>query len=382
MTEAAQELFSTLNLDDYSPSVLVVDSDQDNLRLAHSLSSFNFSVKVSDNPVEALKFLKNNGVDIIISSQSLPMMSGVEFLRKASPLATDAKKIIISTDHDMDMVISSINDAHIDFFLTRPFVDQEFYQAIEKVWNMLALEKERDRLSEENEHIIEQLRQMNFDLESRIQEHTVELSRANDYLKRSLDEITNKNNTLTVINRSLNIQATVDPLTGLFNRRAFQHRLDAEWARYRRHKRSHSLMMLDIDHFKKVNDTYGHEGGDVILQTLSQLMKSQQRRQDLVCRYGGEEFVIILPDTDLEAAFSVAEKLRKRVAVEEFIFKDQKIAVRISIGVAGAKEHDPKDKDDFVDIADAGLYKAKNTGRNRVVIVNGKNRKQILMESP
>jgi diguanylate cyclase (GGDEF)-like protein len=137
--------------------------------------------------------------------------------------------------------------------------------------------------------------------------------------------------------------------------------------------------MLDIDHFKQVNDTYGHECGDTVLATLGELLRGQKRRQDVVCRYGGEEFVIILAETSLEAAFKVAEKTRQLVADSDFRCGDVKIPVKISLGVSGAAEHHPASDADLVKIADLGLYRAKQSGRNRTVVLEGLDSDRVKM---
>ncbi len=152
-----------------------------------------------------------------------------------------------------------------------------------------------------------------------------------------------------------------DELTGLFNRRCFNQVLPREMERAARYNQKLSLVLYDIDHFKKVNDTYGHQVGDVVLKELSNLIKNSLRNVDYLFRIGGEEFAIILTDTDLEGALAAAEKLRKRV--EEYSFPHVG-KVTISLGVATMKPQDtPKT---LLKRADDALYRAKRKGRNRV----------------
>ncbi|ADH85632.1 sensor domain-containing diguanylate cyclase [Desulfurivibrio alkaliphilus] len=157
-----------------------------------------------------------------------------------------------------------------------------------------------------------------------------------------------------------------DPLTGLFNHGQFYNLLAEELSRHQRTGRPLSLLMLDIDHFKKVNDTYGHRAGDAVLQQLSGLLKKQARAIDRVCRYGGEELALILPETDREAARQTAERLRRHV--EKCCFAtcgQQEIGVTVSIGAATCPDA-AISAETLVNAADRALYAAKRAGRNRV----------------
>ena len=160
--------------------------------------------------------------------------------------------------------------------------------------------------------------------------------------------------------------AIMDGLTGLYNKRYFLEAVDREVARARRYTRPLALIMIDIDHFKNINDTYGHLAGDHILKELGEILKSRVRREELVVRYGGEELVILLPETDREGAFKVAELMRQRVESHTFIFANKKIKVTISAGVSEVIECD-YDYNEFVKLADERLYGAKKDGRNKVV---------------
>ncbi len=157
-----------------------------------------------------------------------------------------------------------------------------------------------------------------------------------------------------------------DPLTGLLNRRGFASRLDNELARFRRNQRPFSILLLDIDHFKKINDIHGHSTGDRVLQELSLKLTSNTREIDTVCRWGGEEFLILLVESELSGATQVAEKIR--AAIEDMkIQADRKhLPVTVSIGVSEFENPDTK-FESFLKEADDRLYQAKSEGRNRVV---------------
>jgi diguanylate cyclase (GGDEF)-like protein len=159
---------------------------------------------------------------------------------------------------------------------------------------------------------------------------------------------------------------TVDGLTQVFNKRYYMEAIEREMSRARRYTRSLSLIMFDLDHFKQVNDKYGHLAGDMVLSELAKIVKETIRREDIFARYGGEEFSIILPEISLENALFFADKIREVVEQKEFTFDNYNIPVTISIGVA-AYDTSMSTIEHFIKKADDCLYSAKNGGRNCVV---------------
>ncbi len=170
-----------------------------------------------------------------------------------------------------------------------------------------------------------------------------------------------KEQQLYVQNDILKNQSAIDGLTGLYNHRYIYERLEEEIERCIRQKCTFTAMLLDIDHFKRVNDTYGHIVGDKILKELSQILRDNTRKSDLVGRYGGEEFLIMLVDIPFDDCYKVAEKIRR--IVENAIFS-QDIHITISIGI---KEYAGEKIGDFIEMVDKKLYEAKKSGRNRTV---------------
>lgn len=158
---------------------------------------------------------------------------------------------------------------------------------------------------------------------------------------------------------------TVDGLTQIYNRRYFEESLEREISRCNRYHRNMSLVMIDLDYFKQINDTHGHLAGDYVLKHVASTIKTRIRREDILARYGGEEFGLLLPEVDGKGAVSMAEKCRRLVEKQSFEFDKQKISVTISLGLAtlgGAA----RDAAELVRAADAKLYEAKSTGRNKV----------------
>lgn len=159
--------------------------------------------------------------------------------------------------------------------------------------------------------------------------------------------------------------AIEDSLTGLFNRRYADHRLSDEFARANRYERLFSVAMGDIDHFKRVNDTFSHHVGDEVLKHISGVFHQELRGVDIVSRYGGEEFLFIFPETEIEVARDVCEKIRKAVEAYDWHVVADKLTVTISLGVAASTG--TKSPDELIRLSDQRLYKAKRSGRNRVV---------------
>ena len=166
----------------------------------------------------------------------------------------------------------------------------------------------------------------------------------------------------------LNRLANTDTLTGIANRRQFMAEFAIELERVRRYKKHASVLMLDLDHFKQVNDRHGHATGNAVLRHFSEVTQQHLRKVDLFGRLGGEEFGILLPDTDLAAAYEFAERLRKHVAASPCATATESIAYTVSIGVT-ACDHDQPSADHILAQADKALYQAKSNGRNRTVIM-------------
>ena len=174
---------------------------------------------------------------------------------------------------------------------------------------------------------------------------------------------------LAISNRKLEHAALTDLLTGMPNRRAGLDALSQEWSGANRSGLPLSVIMIDIDHFKSINDSYGHAVGDVVLKEAAKAIQNMARRNDSVCRLGGEEFLVICHNTDLKSAYHAAERLRKRVGATHIGIGDSDIQIAISVGVA-CREFDTADVAAMVNAADKALYAAKHEGRNQTCLVS------------
>jgi len=162
--------------------------------------------------------------------------------------------------------------------------------------------------------------------------------------------------------------ATLDGMTQIYNKKYLLEQLQNEFSRCRRYRRDLSLVMFDLDHFKSVNDVHGHQAGDFVLRKISTLVARNLRKEDIFGRYGGEEFVIVLPETDGRKSGTLADKIRKLVAATEFAYNGKVLPVTISVGVTSFTPgtNQVKQYADLIEQADIALYKVKNSGRNRV----------------
>jgi diguanylate cyclase (GGDEF)-like protein/PAS domain S-box-containing protein len=195
--------------------------------------------------------------------------------------------------------------------------------------------------------------------EERLKQSELKLRTLNGELQERLDEI-------TLLKTELQEQAIRDPLTGLHNRRYLFEFIEREFNLTKRREKPISVLMLDIDHFKRINDTYGHGAGDLVLQTVARLLQEFTRETDIACRYGGEEFLLLLPDMDCETAQERAERFRKDLQETTITYHDVALKITISIGLA-TYPLAGQDYETLIQKADEALYAAKEQGRNRVV---------------
>jgi len=213
----------------------------------------------------------------------------------------------------------------------------------------------------------EELREISNELEEKTSAYSLDkLQIENQELIKLLDELKRSKKELEKSKEKLQRLSITDPLTGVYNRRFLYNFLKKEFERAKRYNLSLSCLMVDIDHFKNLNDTYGHRAGDLMLKKLTAFLKKKLRKIDLVARYGGEEFVIVLPETPLKMALVGAERMRKGVEEEmQVSINGESIRITISIGVSSFTQQE-KDEESLIRKADEALYRAKKWGRNRV----------------
>jgi diguanylate cyclase (GGDEF)-like protein len=200
-----------------------------------------------------------------------------------------------------------------------------------------------------NQTYIDELRTLNEKIETNNQ----------DFIKRNVE--------LQDMQKRLQMLASHDELTGLFNRRYVLERIEEKLPQIKRHQLNFCIMIMDVDHFKNVNDEYGHAAGDDVLRTTAEILTRELRQDDIVARYGGEEFLMLLPMTELSSAEMLVERLRSTIEKQTYLFEGVRISVTASFGITQYALNDTADK--MIDRADKALYQAKLAGRNCVKVI-------------
>ncbi len=298
-------------------TALVVD-DNKSLRnmVAACLSRIGLGVLEAGDGRQAFELMKENlaVIDIAIVDFDMPLMRGDEFIHLARQFPeTEHLPMLSLSGADETQAVLRMFRAGASDYLVKPFIAEE--------------------------------------LLARVQVH-LQLRRHMRYLEE--------------MNKNLYDRAVNDSLTGLRNKRYFQEAFDEMFARVLRARGDVSCLFFDLDHFKQVNDTCGHAFGDYVLKTIGGLVKKNVRCGDLAARFGGEEFVVVLPNTNLDQAKFVAEKIRALVEAHQFSDQGRHWPVTVSIGVASLVEDQPTSASGLLQLADQALYLAKDGGRNRV----------------
>lgn len=315
---------------------LVVDDEPAVLAIvAEILSKAGFQVSTHVSGESALEELSPQTFDVLITDVCMDGMSGFELIHCADQIDPTLRSVVM-TGHDSYEMLQTALRAGAHDYLAKPIKDHQ----------LVVLTAERTaqavRLVRCNDQLLEQLRE----------NHSM-LERANHRLRE--------------LNEALRIQANTDSLTELYNRRYIDKSLSNEVARRNRYHDPLSVVLIDVDHFKRFNDRYGHKGGDMALQTIAETLTSCARNTDIVGRYGGEEFLFILPKTNPADAMLFAERVRTVIAQKCINLGDSHAQVTASIGVAGVDEHFKNvDVTSLVCAADAALYAAKAAGRDLV----------------
>lgn len=330
-----------LAIDDTS-IILCVDDDSTVLSALRSMFANHFGpeliVEFAESGEEALEIeaeLREQGKEIglVISDFIMPGMRGDELLVRLHERSPRTVKILLTGQSDLSGVKRAINEADLYRFLEKPFINDDIVLTVRAA--VRAYRQERDLIRQN-----EALRAMNAELESVVAARTRELVEKN---------------------RMLEVLSVTDKLTGLYNRRKLDAVVEEELVRSRRYAVGFAVVLLDVDHFKRINDTHGHLVGDSVLAGIAELLREGTREADAVGRYGGEEFLIVCRHATRDAGHATAEKVRACVEAHEF---PDVGAVTVSAGVTAYRHGDTLAS--LVGRADAALYRAKAAGRNRV----------------
>jgi len=330
--------------------VLVAEDDESALDiLQFLLQQWGYRVITAVNGKDAYEKVRQFKPDLILSDVMMPYMSGYELCNK---IKTELKDyfipiILVTAKSDLDSKLTGLNIG-ADDYLSKPYSHTELEARVRSLFRIKEL---HDELSSRNQDLVD----------------------LNQKLQKSLDENKKLQTELEEKNKQLLQLSRHDGLTNLYNRRTFYEFLDSEHSRAKRYSLPLSAIMFDLDHFKDINDTFGHLAGDFILRKVARILKNNSRQNDIIARYGGEEFIMLLPNTNHKQSEIVAERIRKEMETSTFQFDKDKINLTISCGVAQFCEED-KDKDDFINAVDEELYKSKRKGRNCTTVrINDEN---------
>ncbi|HEY9229282.1 MAG TPA: diguanylate cyclase [Gemmatimonadaceae bacterium] len=303
--------------------VLIVDDHEDNVELLRArLEAWGYSTDCARDGAEALKKIEESPPDLVLLDVMMPKIDGIEVARRVKGNASlPFIPIIMQTALDAtENKVEGLN-AGADDYITKPI---DFAELKARLTSMLRIKKLQEDLEERERQLME-------------------------------------------ANTRLRHMSQTDALTGLDNRRNLEDRIGEMFEHARRLKEPFACVMSDLDRFKSVNDTHGHQAGDAVLKQFARILRNEVREIDRAGRYGGEEFLLLLPGTVLDAAVTFAERVRKQVEAHTFTFEGISIRRTASFGVSAWPHPRIANTDELVRAADDALYVAKETGRNRVV---------------
>lgn len=277
----------------------------------------------------------------------------------------EVKEYLEQLDERLSMLYKLLSSAD-DHRSVRSNGYNNFHDAMSvQVDDIKAIVKGSGELGELSERVVEHLNKLTTTLENFKQEENeseAELKKQLGVLKNKVSEMEKEASQVRTQLAEHHYKATHDSLTGMPNRQAYDERMESEYNRYKRYQSPLSLVVCDVDFFKKINDSYGHLAGDKMLQMIARMLQKNIRDTDFISRIGGEEFTIILPETQLDKAMILANKIRQKVEKTPFHYKEQRIPVTMSFGLSAFKEDDLIN--DVFERADKALYMAKDSGRN------------------
>lgn len=310
--------------------ILIVDDTPNNLRLLSSiLTEQGYKVRLAPNGSLALTSIRKKAPDLILLDVLMPEINGYEICQqlKADDQYKDIPVLFISALQDAPDITQAFQAGGVDY-ITKPF--------------------------NENEVI------------ARVKAH-IDLKSSRDELLKTTKELEATNNELLQAQKELIQLATTDPLTGLYNRRRSMEAMQEQKARFERNQQPFSFVIADIDDFKAINDNYGHQCGDFILKEISRELTELLRSQDSLGRWGGEEFNLLLPETDKQGASIIIEKLRAHISAQTFVYENESINVSMTFGIAEYASVELS-IDELIRRADVALYEGKEDGKDCVVV--------------
>jgi len=341
-------------------SLLVVDDEPYILTTLASLLSNDFEVLTADSAEAAQAVFQARPVDLVLTDQRMPRLTGVQLLEWVRQNYPRTIRLLMTGFAELEEAVQAINRGQVFRYLCKPWRTEELQQTLHHAARTFQLERSHEQL-------LQELRELNLELENRVRQRTQELDAANQELVEKKGELERAYQELMQKNKMLEKLALTDPLTNLPNRRAMDRVAEKELRRRERYPGTLALGLIDVDHFKRINCEYLLPGGDQVLMDLAKVLTGSVREVDFLGRIGGEEFLVVAPETNLVGAEKLGERIRSTVEKSAFFYKDAKIPVTVSIGFAVAEAGVLVDYDQMKHTAAAALAEAKVTGRNRCV---------------
>jgi len=327
-----------------TPRLLIVEDDPDASELLRETLVDHFQadcVQAVDCVADALA-ADLDGCDLVLADLNLPDGSGLELITAMHQRRADLPIVMVTSESGLDVAMEAIRRGAYDYVVkvgdylfTVPLV-------VEKNLEVWRTKQDNARLESELKQMLEQLQEKNQQLEKAVAQ--------------------------------LEAQAATDPLTGLANRREIKHQLDRAFAETERYGTDLACVMIDLDRFKQLNDSLGHQKGDELLKAAARVLSANCRRSDVAGRYGGDEFVLLLPQTDPQTAVQVAGRIQKEFKLAAGAILPDGRETSMSLGLACVSLHTPPGADHLVALADAALYQAKQAGKGRIKLHSAANR--------
>jgi diguanylate cyclase (GGDEF)-like protein len=324
-----------------------VDDEPAIRKLLQDLLQTDFEVLITSSAEEARQILAQRSVDIVLTDQQLPGQSGVQLLEHVCLHSPQTIRILMTGMGRLEDAVDAINCGRVHHYLFKPWKADQLVHTMRQAARSYLLERS-------NVQLLEELRRLNLELEQRVQQRTAELEDANRQLHQK--------------NLMLKKMALTDSLTGLPNRRAIDRLAKQELVRRERYPHALAVGLIDADHFHDINARYLLTGGDHTLTWLSATLGKALRTVDAIGRVGGEEFMVVAPETDLEGATILAERIRSTVATSHTTFNGATIRLTVSVGMAVAPAGVTVTYEQVRHAAAAALNEAKAAGRNRCVL--------------
>jgi len=337
----------------YKCSLLIVDDEPYILSTLSALLEGEFEVLTADCVEAAQAHFESREIDLVLTDQKMPRLTGVQLLEWVRQYSPRTIRLMMTGFADLEEAVDAINKGQVFRYLFKPWKPDELLDVLHSAARTFLLERSHEQLLDELRQLNDKLRQMNAELEQRVDERTKALQEAYHELEQK--------------NKMLEKLALSDPLTSLSNRRAMDRLAERELRRRERYAGPLTVLLIDVDHFKSINDRYLLPGGDKVLVDLAKVLKASIRTVDFLGRIGGEEFMVIAPQTNMEGAVVLGERIRTGVESAQFVYKQDVIPVRVSIGGAVVDAGHDADYDAMKHLASAALSEAKRTGRNRCV---------------